>query len=209
MHDLYNAVWTNKTLNKFLPRLPRQAYLVGGCVRDLILGIDPSDYDIVFFGEPMILARQISDILGGKPFFIDENRQVARVAVDHGNLTIDVSPPRGENIEADLAERDITINAMACDPTDGALIDPTGGLEDLSERRIRLIAEKNLKDDPLRGLRCLRFSVQIGGSVDPGTMDLIRIHADSLHEAASERIKNEFFKALGHPVSSLFFKLLA
>jgi len=174
MHDQSNAVWTNKILDKVLPHLPQQTYLVGGCVRDLILGTDPSDFDLVTFGSPMDLALEIGAVVGGRAFFIDSERQVARVALNHGKLTIDVSPPRGADIESDLAQRDITINAMAINPADGTLVDLHGGRQDLKEGRIRLIAEKNLTDDPIRGLRCLRFSVQFGFSIDSGTMGLIR-----------------------------------
>jgi tRNA nucleotidyltransferase (CCA-adding enzyme) len=208
MHDLYSAVWANKILKKILPHIPQKIYLVGGCVRDLILGASPSDFDLVAFGPPLELAMQISSIIGGKAFLIDRQRNVARVAVSHGDLTIDVSPPRGEDITADLKERDITINAMALNPLDGTLIDPLGGLEDLRNRRIRLIAEKNLRDDPLRGLRCLRFSVQLKCSIDPFTMELLKRYAHMLNVVAPERIKHEFLKSLSYPDGSLFFSML-
>ncbi|MGO9147971.1 MAG: CCA tRNA nucleotidyltransferase [Desulfomonilia bacterium] len=209
MHDQSNAVWANKILDKVLPHLPQQTYLVGGCVRDLILGTDPSDFDLVTFGPPMDLALEIGAIVGGKAFFIDSERQVARVALNHGKLTIDVSPPRGADIESDLAQRDITINAMAINPADGTLVDLHGGRQDLKERRIRLIAEKNLTDDPLRGLRCLRFSVQLRFFIDSGTMELIRKNSLALERVSPERIKQEFLKALGCPEGSMFFSLLA
>jgi tRNA nucleotidyltransferase/poly(A) polymerase len=170
MHGLLNAVSKNPTLKGILPHLPERTYLVGGCVRDLILGNDPSDFDLVTFGESMALARKLAQHLGGTAFFMDQERQVARVALKQGELTIDVSPPRGLDIVSDLSERDITINAMALNPVDGTLIDPLGGQMDLQERLIRLIAEKNLRDDPLRGLRCLRFSLQLGFSLDAATI---------------------------------------
>jgi tRNA nucleotidyltransferase/poly(A) polymerase len=208
MHDLFNAAKKNIILKDILPHLPGQTYLVGGCVRDLMLGAVPSDFDLITFGVSMDLARQLGAILGGKAFFMDQERQVARVALNHGDLTIDVSPPRGYDIAADLAERDITINAMALNPFDGTLIDPLGGQKDLQERRIRLIAEKNLKDDPLRGLRCLRFSVQLGFSLDNLTMEVIKKNAETLQRIAPERIKYEFLKVLKCPVSASFFSLL-
>jgi len=208
MHDLFNAARKNKTLKDILPHLQGRTYLVGGCVRDLMLGYVPSDFDLVTFGASMDLARQLGAILGGKAFFMDQERQVARVALNHGDLTIDVSPPRGNDIAADLAERDITVNAMALNPFDGTLIDPLGGQKDLKERRIRLIAEKNLKDDPLRGLRCLRFCVQLGFSLDSITREVIKNNTDTLQRIAPERIKYEFLKALKCPSSATFFSLL-
>ena len=208
MHDLFNAATRNIILKGILPHLPGQTYLVGGCVRDLMLGAEPSDFDLVTFGTSMDLARQLGAIFGGKAFFMDQERQMARVALNHGDLTIDVSPPKGNDIAADLAERDITINAMALDPFGGTLIDPLGGQKDLQEKRIRLIAEKNLKDDPLRGLRCLRFSVQLGFSLDSLTMEVIKKNAETLDRIAPERIKYEFLKALMCPDSATFFSLL-
>ncbi len=209
MHGLLNAVSKNPTLKGILPHLPERTYLVGGCVRDLILGNDPSDFDLVTFGESMALARKLAQHLGGTAFFMDQERQVARVALKQGELTIDVSPPRGLDIVSDLSERDITINAMALNPVDGTLIDPLGGQMDLQERLIRLIAEKNLRDDPLRGLRCLRFSLQLGFSLDAATMKMIKENAADLERIAPERIKVEFLKALKCPASVPFISLLA
>ncbi len=97
---------------------------------------------------------------------------------------------------------------MALNPFDGTLIDPLGGQKDLQEKRIRLIGEKNLRDDPLRGLRCLRFSVQLGFSLDSLTMEMIKKNAENLDRIAPERIKYEFLKALICPDSATFFSLL-
>ena len=209
MHNLLNAVSTNPVLKGILPHLPDKTYLVGGCVRDLVLGSSPADFDLVTFGQSMVLAQRLAESLGGKAFFMDRERQVARVALKRGDMTIDVSPPRGDDIEADLAERDITINAMAISPFDGSIIDPLGGLKDLDEKRIRLIGEKNLKDDPLRGLRCLRFSAQLGFSVESSTVEAIRRNAQGLALISPERIKSEVLKALNCDVCSSFFRLMA
>jgi len=208
MLDLLNAVSTNPVLERILPLLPGRTYLVGGCVRDLILGTASSDFDLVTSEPSLDLAQRIAEHLGGTAFLLDRRRQVARVALNKGELTVDVSPPKGKDIAADLAERDITINAMAIQPFDGTLIDPLGGVKDLQGKRIRLIAERNLKDDPLRGLRCLRFSVQLGFSLDMPTMETIRRNARGLERIAPERIKTEFLKALKCPASAPFIKLV-
>lgn len=208
MHDLLNAVSANRILERILPLLPTRTYLVGGCIRDLLLGVEPHDFDLVTFGSPMGLASRIEKLLGGTAFLMDQERGVARVAMNHGEHTIDISPARGADIETDLGERDITINAMACLPADGDLIDPLRGVIDLRERRIRLIGEKNLLDDPLRGLRCLRFAVQLGYSVDERTWSLIGRHAHTIGGIAPERIKHEFLHALATPRGSEFFAML-
>ncbi|MCU0575561.1 MAG: hypothetical protein MUD15_01900 [Desulfobacterota bacterium] len=209
MHDLLSAVSTNRILERILPLLPGGTYLVGGCIRDLLLGIEPFDFDLVTFDAPLDLGRRIAGVLGGNAFSLDRERGVERIAIDGGRYTIDISAARGADIGADLLERDITINAMACLPAEGACIDPLQGLADLRAGRIRLIGERNLLDDPLRGLRCLRFAVQLGFSVEAPTMSLVRRHAAALEGVASERIKHEFLQALAGPQSSMFFMLLA
>ena len=208
MHSLSNAVSTNRILERILTHLPDHTYLVGGCIRDLLLGVEPFDFDLVTFGSPKDLAGSIEGILGGTAFLIDRERGVFRIAINHGEYTLDISPARGTDIGEDLKERDITVNAMACRPAGGGLVDPLQGVSDLQAKRIRLIGEKNLLDDPLRGLRCLRFAVQLGFSTDEHTMRLIRKHARTLAGVAPERIKHEFLRALSGPRGAGFFLLL-
>lgn len=208
MHALLNAVSTNRVLERVLPHLSEHTYLVGGCIRDLMLEREPSDFDLVTFGEPLDLAVRIEGILGGRAFPIDRERGIVRIAINHGECTLDISPPRGADIEEDLRERDITINAMALQPAGGVFVDPLRGRSDLREKRIRLIGKKNLLDDPLRGLRCLRFAVQFGFSVEGQTLRLIRDHSETLSQAATERIKHEVLKALAGTGGAAFFPLL-
>ncbi len=208
MHDLSSAVSTNRILARILPVLPPHTHLVGGCVRDLLLGVEPSDFDLVASCPSMEVASRIRDAVGGTAFFIDRERGVARVAIERGDILIDVSPLRGGDLEQDLSLRDITINAMACPPDARRLIDPLDGIQDISSGIIRLISEKNLLDDPLRGLRCLRFAVQLGFEVEQHTMELVRRHAGTLSRVAAERIKQEVFKAVSTDRCLEFFSLL-
>jgi hypothetical protein len=208
MRDLWNAVSANKTLERILPIMPEGAFLVGGCVRDLLLGGIPTDIDIVTFGSALELSGRIGEALGGRAFALDPRRGVMRVALEHGAVTVDCVPGRGGSIGSDLLARDITINAMAWHPTSRRIIDPTGGLEDLEGRIIRLIGERNLLEDPLRGLRCLRFAVQLGFRVEPDTEVIIERHARTLAMAAGERIKQEVFKALSVQGGTRLFALM-
>jgi tRNA nucleotidyltransferase/poly(A) polymerase len=208
MLDLWNAVSTNRVLERIARHLPPSTWIVGGCVRDLLLGREVFDIDLVTFSDVWVLSKKIETLLNGKAFWIDRERLVARVAVKGTPLTVDVLPPRGQDIEEDLSKRDITINAMACDPKTGMTIDPLHGRDDLARRVIRLIAEENLADDPLRGLRCLRFAVQLGFAVEDRTMSLISAHADLIHQVSPERIKQEILKALSCPRGSVFFQLM-
>ncbi len=208
MLDLWNAVSTNRILERIASQLPPSTWIVGGCVRDMLLGREILDIDLVTFSDVWTLSKKIETLLNGKAFWIDKERRVARIAVRGTPLTVDVLPPRGEHIEQDLSMRDITINAMACDPKTGSVTDPLNGLDDLNRRIIRLIAEENLVDDPLRGLRCLRFAVQLGFAVEEGTMSLIGAHAALIRKVSPERIKQEIMKALSCPRGSVFFQLI-
>lgn len=209
MHDLWNAVSTNSALEPILPILAPGTYLVGGCVRDLLLGRPTTDFDLVTFSDVWGLTGRIEAVLGGKAFWLDKERQVARVALRRGALTVDVSPPRGADIVSDVRERDITINAMALDARGRRFIDPLHGMEDLDHGIIRLIAEKNLLDDPLRGLRCLRFAVTLGFTLSGETRALVRAHAGLIRRVTPERVKQEFLKSLESPRGAAFFGLLA
>jgi poly(A) polymerase len=211
MHDLWNAVSKNRILERILPALPPGTYLVGGCVRDLLLGRQTCDIDLVCFSDAWELSRRIAEIVCGKAFWLDRQRHVVRVASKTDSLTIDVSPPRGPDILSDLKARDITINAMACEVAawGGQLIDPLRGLSDLRQGIIRIISEHNLLDDPLRGMRCLRFAVMLGFTLSSETRDLVRNHAGMIRSIAPERIKHEFLKALSVPRGTSFFRLMA
>jgi tRNA nucleotidyltransferase/poly(A) polymerase len=208
MHDLWNAVSANRVLERLSPQLPPSTYLVGGCVRDLLLGRNVLDFDLVTFCDVWGLAKKIETLLGGKAFWIDRERCVARIAVKGTPLTVDVLSPRGPDIATDLAMRDITINAMAFDPKSRELIDPLHGQEDLLQGIIRIISEENLVDDPLRGIRCLRFAVNLGFAIEDDTMSIIRANSVLIHKVSRERIKQEIMKALLSPRGSIFFQLL-
>jgi tRNA nucleotidyltransferase/poly(A) polymerase len=208
MHDPWNAVSTNRVLERIIPLLPPSSYLVGGCVRDLLLGREILDVDLVTFSDVWGLAKQMESLLGGKAFWLDRERGGVRIVVKGTDLMVDVLPPRGSDIATDLSMRDITINAMAFDVKTHELLDPLRGQEDLRRGIIRIIAEQNLTDDPLRGIRCLRFAVSLEFAVEEETMSLIRTHAGLIHRVSPERIKQEIMKSLSSSSGSVFFKLL-
>lgn len=208
MRDLWNAASANAALEKILPILPRGAYLVGGCVRDLLLGRDPLDIDIATFDDARRLSAVIAAAFGAPAFALDELRGVYRVAPRLTSFVIDcVQGDRG-GIEADLARRDITINAMAWDPAGDRLVDPCGGMADLDARVIRIVAEKNLLEDPLRALRCIRFAVQLGFEIDAHTWSIVRRHSALLEGVPRERIRHEVFCSLASDGATRLFPLL-
>jgi len=208
MHAPWTAALHDPILKRIAELFTPDDYLVGGCVRDFCLGIPPADFDLVSFGDVWTLAERIALRLGSHAFWMDKTRAIARIAQANPPIKIDVCAPKAATITADLAERDITINAMALHPSTQALIDPLEGLADLEQRRIRIIAEKNLADDPLRVLRCLRFSLQLDFSFSEETRCALRRQAPYLTAVAPERIKQELDAALALPGGAKIFELM-
>ncbi len=208
MLDLSRRVLNNRLIRDIRDLIPHDAYLVGGCVRDMLLGKAPLDFDFVSFSPIEDMASQIADRIGSRPFWMDEKRGVMRIALKATGQNIDISRPKGADIDEDLLSRDITINAMAYDIARGAFLDPAGGLDDLLNGNIRLISEKNLRDDPLRALRAVRFSVILDFALRGETSGMIRKNADLLREVSPERIRLEFARALDSAHSAKFFRLL-
>ena len=131
----------------------REAYLVGGAVRDILMGRIPLDYDIVVSEDPKALAKSIAGT-GGSFFKMGKNRQ----AVLRGHFkdhTIDLVQMEGGSIESDLRLRDFTINAMAIRLDNRSFLDPMQGQKDLANKTIRMVSEQAFLSDPLRLLRDL------------------------------------------------------
>ncbi len=176
-------------------------YLVGGAVRDAWLRKPTDDIDIVVQGDAIRLARHVCDWLGADIYVMDRERGVARVFVKEadGALSLDFADMRGMILEADLRDRDFTMNAMAADLLGdyNALIDPLAGEKDLRARVLRRCSPNSLAADPIRGLRAVRFSAQFALRIEPATAADIRGCATALRQASPERIRDEFFKLLG------------
>jgi len=208
MHDLSRLVSSNPTLNAIQDLFSPKTYLVGGCIRDMLRGQEPQDFDIVTFSDVGTLADKISKRFSSTAFWMDKRRGVVRISLKDSVITIDISSPKGDDILADLRKRDITINAIGYAVSTKELIDPLGGLTDLDYGVIRLISEDNLKDDPARVVRCLRFSVVLGFPIAASSVALLKKYAFLLKNVSPERVKQEFMKALSDPNGSRFFTLM-
>jgi hypothetical protein len=165
-----------------------KAWVVGGAVRDELLGREVIDLDIAC-EDPQRAARAYGRRSGGAPFPLSERHGAWRVAVD-GGRTVDFTPlPDG--IEQDLATRDFTINAIAVPLDGGEPVDPHGGLADLQARRLRAVSPAIFEDDPLRLLRAVRLEEELGVELDAETEELVRRHAALVTKPAGERILAE------------------
>lgn len=195
-----------------------EAFLVGGCVRDLILGASPKDYDITTNATP----EQVISLFP-KTFYENEYGTVGIVTcgeelgipcLDESIRIIEVTPYRLEgeysdnrhpdevkwskNIEDDLKRRDFTVNAIAYNPITGEVVDPFGGQVDLENRIIRAVGapDARFKEDALRLMRAIRFVSQLDFDLDSVTRESIEKNADLLQNISRERVRDEFVKLL-------------
>ena len=167
-------------LGELAARLPPEppVWLVGGAVRDLLLGRPVQDVDLVVPRDALRLARRLADEIGAAFVPLDEERGVARVVWERGE--IDVADFRAGDLAQDLRARDLTINAMALAlhgeeaPSRDDVVDPWGGLADLEAGIVRLLGPEVLADDPLRTLRAVRIAAQLGFTIEPRSLGWIR-----------------------------------
>jgi tRNA nucleotidyltransferase (CCA-adding enzyme) len=178
--------------------IPQPAYLVGGAVRDAMLGrrCEYLDLDFVLPYGAVKTAQAIASRCQAGFVLLDAERQIARVVFKQA--TADFALALGPNLETDLSRRDFTVNAIAYNPHTGELIDPLQGCADLQRGLLRMIQAANLQDDPLRLLRAYRQAAQLGFIIDPDTHSVIRQLAPQLSQVAAERVRVE----LGYLLSS-------
>lgn len=177
-----------------------EAFLVGGTVRDGLLGAATADLDVAVPRGALALARRLAARCAGSMVPLDPERGVARVLAGGGRL--DLADFRAASLPADLRARDFTVNAMAVSLREllgkgrAPVIDPTGGLADLRARRLRLTGEATLADDALRGLRGVRLEAALGLRLDLPSRRLIRRHARDLAGVVAERVRDELLAIL-------------
>ena len=165
-----------------------EAWVVGGAIRDELLGRELVDLDIAV-RAPERAARAYAKRSGGAPFPLSERHGAWRVALE-GGRTVDFTPLPGP-VEEDLATRDFTINAIARPLAGGEPVDPFGGRDDLREGRLRAVRGSIYEDDPLRLLRAVRLEDELDVRMDEETERLTREHADLVGKPAGERILAE------------------
>ena len=175
-------------------------YLVGGSVRDTLLGLPTHDLDFALSGDVLALARGVANLLNGAYYPLDEVRQTGRVILSDRSgqrQVLDFAALRGSDLEADLRGRDFTINAMAVAlDAPQALLDPTGGAADLSAKRLRACSPTSLEDDPLRILRGVRLAANLQLNIELSTRQWMRQAAPSLERVSPERVRDELFRIL-------------
>lgn len=180
-------------------------WLVGGYVRDALIGRGSLDADLITAGDPAPLGRAIAQDLKGHYVLLDADFGVARVVLPDGAV-LDLARLQGDTVEEDLRRRDLTINAIALPLVqngqallDAPLIDPTGGLADLDARSVRAVSLENLVADPVRLIRVLRFAATLDFGIAFETLEWVETYKRKLLEAANERTTAELLKILELP----------
>jgi poly(A) polymerase len=199
-----------ETLGQFFASHGVEAYLVGGTVRDALLGRSTSDIDIdiAMRADSNMIGRDLASALRGRLVPLDESRDMVRVVVrsDDGVCFVDLSSmPNG--IREDLGRRDFTLDAMALSMADAAagrpwhnnVIDPYGGLSDLRAGVIRAVSPSAFKQDPARLMRAPRLAARLGFEISVDTARQIRQDARLVATVAPERVRDELLKLLAEP----------
>ncbi|WP_205697572.1 HD domain-containing protein [Conexibacter sp. SYSU D00693] len=175
------------------------AWVVGGAVRDRLLGRDVGDVDVVVDGDVRRAARRVALEGGGPAFELSGTFGAWRVLAGDRSWQLDVMALQGASLEDDLARRDFTVNAIAEPLEGGELVDPHGGTADVERRLLRMVSPQAFDDDPLRVLRLARFASELALDVDPATRDAARERAPRIVQVAQERVFAELKRLVAGP----------
>jgi len=200
-------------VNRFLTEQGIKSYLIGGLVRDRLLGRDTADIDIAVSADALEVAPKVANAFGGKYVLLDEVNRIGRVILsDEGaKWELDFSTLQG-SLEQDLARRDFTIDAMAIDLEKAiqspVLIDPFGGQNDLRQGIIRAVAETAFPSDPVRLLRAVRLAAELGFRIESQTETLIQRYSHLIASVAGERVREELLRLFAMSRSGQFLTYL-
>ena len=202
-----------------------EAYIVGGYVRDKLLGKEVKDIDIVVIGDGINFAKQVAKVLNKKNVVVYENFGTAMLPMEDGKIEFvgareesyhsDSRKPfvKKATLESDLSRRDFTINTLAASINKsnfGELVDIFNGVTDLKNKILRtpLDPEKTFDDDPLRMMRAIRFASQLDFTIDRKAFEAIKQKSSRISIVSMERISDEFFKILSSCKPSIGLRLL-
>lgn len=208
------AAWqaepVHQVVEEVAKRLGHQFWLVGGAVRDALLGLPVADWDVAVAQAPTF-AEALATALSSHLVVLHEDLPTYRIVIKAENgprRQLDIVELRAPTITEDLLRRDFSINAIAADPRTKQVLDPTGGIADLERGLIRAMGLSNLQADPLRCLRAFRFHSQFGFGIDLQTRQWARQIAPQIRRVAGERVGEELLKALEPPRAAETLRLL-
>ncbi len=184
-------------------------HLVGGVLRDRLLGLPVHDLDAVVAGRGREIAEAVARSLSARLVLLG-GKEFAAYRIVAGDFALDLWDRDGVTLADDLARRDLTVNSFAWDPRTGEIVDPFGGVADLARRVLRATTAASFAGDPLRVLRVARLALQLPGfAVGPATLALARRSAPGVAAVAAERVRDELARILDHPEAHRGVALLA
>lgn len=181
----------------FLPK-DRKAWLVGGAVRDILLGETPTDLDIITADDAFEYAQRLAKKMGARPIRLGKAPFTIH-RISNSGYVYDIAGLNGSSIEQDLLKRDFSINAIAWELPSGGMIDCTNGYKDIKQKLIRMVGDTVFKNDPIRLLRAFRLASTLKFQIEKKTFLTIKNNAHLVKTAAAERIQVELLKILGTP----------
>ena len=192
---LKEKIKSDYILSKILSCTDNQIYLVGGSVRDYLIGKATHDRDIIVTDEnAKNYALKLNEILNSTFVSLDEENNIYRLVMPDKINYIDITNPIDNSLEKDLMRRDLTMNALAIDLKNFELIDIVGGITDIKNKIINYIIKENFKDDPLRLLRAYRFQAIYGFKLSSETTFAICEYSNLIKKPAIERINYEILR---------------
>lgn len=201
MNNIKNIILRN-SINAKVFSLGKEVYIVGGYLRDVLLGEEAKDIDYIVRGDIKEFALELlvqerktkaQNLLGNATIVELKKEQMIRIVLRNG-MTLDFTELKGK-LEDNLRERDFTMNALAWSPKTG-ISDPTHGIKDIERKLINAISMDNFRNDPLRLLRVYRFVSELGWKADSKTRRMVSQLTSNIKKSAPERITQEFLKLL-------------
>ena len=193
--SLAEKIKNDKILNTIAQEFKGEIYLVGGAVRDFALGKDTFDRDLIVCSEDARdFSLKLAERFDATFVPLDEVNKIYRIVFKDKVNYLDITNPVENSLEADIKRRDLTINAVAVNIKTGEIVDFTGGLDDINNKRINFISEKNFIDDPLRLLRVYRFESTLGFDLVPELVEIVKKNKKLIHKPAYERVIYEIVK---------------
>ncbi len=192
---LTDKIRNDEILNNIASFFPNKIYLVGGSVRDCLMGKDTYDRDLIVTDEDAgIFSQKIAEFFGGKFIPLDVENHIYRVVLSDKLNYLDITNPVENSMEKDIKRRDLTINAVAVDIKNCEILDLVGGLNDIKNQVLKGIEDENFVDDPLRILRVFRFYSLLGFEIDEHLLSIVNKYAYLIEKPAKERIEYELMK---------------
>lgn len=195
IQTLKNSIKNDQILNNLASFFSEEIYLVGGAVRDILLGKQSFDRDIIVADtDAKVFSAKVAEFFDGVLVPLDEENKIYRVVLPDKLNYFDITNPVENSLEKDLLRRDLTINSIAINIRTGEVVDYANGLRDLQNHTINAVSEENFVDDPLRMLRVFRFSSLLGFKISDVTFDFIVKNVSMINSPAKERIEYELMK---------------